>query len=445
MCSHYFLDHPCRTLVDTGAECSLMHRRIYDQLKNKPRLINKKVCLQSANGSELICDGCITVQVCIGGTEMSQDFYVIRDLNRNLILGLDWLKQNNVRIYFDLKCLRINGKHYVSLEDIHIASTVRMKRTRLIKPQTAMICYGKVRENPDLPVGQSYEISQIDKGFIVNQPGLQIINTVSTLNKDRSLPLLIVNNTNKFIKIYRHGLLAKISGIQNNVANVNSVIKNKPCDNTLDLKDLDVPEQYRSKIEKLVLRNQDLFASKDSELGHTDTVKMQIEVENHEPIKMRPYRTPIKNREVIDKAINEMLDADVIRRSRSPWSFPVVIVDKKDGSKRFCVDFRKLNQVTKKNSYPLHLIDDILALLGKAKYFTSLDLKSGYWQVAMDEQDKEKTAFACHKGLFEFNVMPFGLSNAPAVFQELMSVILQGCNNFATAYLDDIMFLVLTK
>ena len=141
---------------------------------------------------------------------MSQDFYVIRDLNRNLILGLDWMKQNNVRIYMDLKCLRINGKHYVNLEeDIHIASTVRMKRTCLIKPQTAMICYGKVRENPDIPAGQSYEISQIDRGFIVNQPGLQIINTVATLSKDRSLPLLIVNNTNKFIKIYRHGLLAK--------------------------------------------------------------------------------------------------------------------------------------------------------------------------------------------------------------------------------------------
>ena len=429
-----------RTLVDTGAECSLMHRRIYDQLKNKPRLINKKVCLQSANGTELKCDGCITVQICIGGTEMSQDFYVIRDLNRNLILGLDWLKQNNVRIYFDLKCLRINGKHYVNLEeDIHIASTVRMKKTCLIKPQTAMICYGKVRENPDLPVGQSYEITQIDKGFLVNQPGLQIINTVSTLAKDRSLPLLIVNNTNKFIKIYRHGLLAKISGIQNNVASVNSVIQNKNCETKLDLKDLDVPEQYRSKIEKLVLKNQDLFASKDSELGHTDTIKMQIDIGNSLPIKMKPYRTPIKNREVIDKAINEMLDADVIKRSRSPWSFPVVIVDKKDGSKRFCVDFRKLNQITKKNSYPLPLIDDILALLGKAKFFTSLDLKSGYWQVAMDEKDKEKTDFACHKGLFEFNVMPFGLSNAPAVFQELMSVVLQGCNDFATAYLDDIM------
>ena len=166
--------------------------------------------------------------------------------------------------------------------------------------------------------------------------------------------------------------LEKNSGIQNNVANVNSIIQNKNCETKLDLKDLDVPEQYRSNIEKLVLKNQDLFASKDSALGHTDTVKMQIDIRNNVPIKMKPYRTPIKYREVIDKAINEMLDADVIRRSRTPWSFPVIIVDKKDGSKRFYDDFRKLNQITKKNSYPLPLIDDILALLGKAKFFTSL-------------------------------------------------------------------------
>ena len=148
---------------------------------------------------------------------------------------------------------RISGKHYVNLEeDIQIASAVRIKRTCLIKPQTAMICYGKVRENPDLPSRQSYETSQTDKGFIVNQPASQIINPVATLSKNRSLPLLIVNNTNKFIKIHRHGLLAKISGIQNNVniTNVNSVIQNKECDSKLSLKDLDVPAEYRTKIEK---------------------------------------------------------------------------------------------------------------------------------------------------------------------------------------------------
>ena len=118
-----------------------------------------------------------------------------------------------------------------------------------------------------------------------------------------------------------------------------------------------------------------------------------------------------------------MLGADVIRRPRSPWSIPVVIVNKKDNTKRFCVDFRQLNKITKKNSYPLPVIDEILALLGKARYFTTLDLKSGYWQVAMDEGDREKT-FTCHAGLFEFNVMPFGLANGPSVFEELMSEVL---------------------
>ena len=168
-------------------------------------------------------------------------------------------------------------------------------------------------------------------------------------------------------------------------------------------------------IRKLVSENPDLFASKDSDLGHTSTVKMHLNTGNHPPIKLKPYRTQLNNRKVIDQAIDEMMEAKIIQRSKSPWSFPVVIVDKKDGSKRFCVDFRKLNQITKPISYPLPIIDDILALLGKAKYFTSLDLKSGYWQVLMNENYMEKTAFACHKGLFEFNVMPFGLTPASAV------------------------------
>ena len=141
------------------------------------------------------------------------------------------------------------------------------------------------------------------------------------------------------------------------------------------------------------MQNKDLFASKDSEFGHTETVKIHIDVGKNNPQKRRRYRTPMKNREVIDKAIDEMLDADVIRCSRSPWSFPVVIVDKKDGSKIFCVDFRGLNKISKKNSYPLPLIDEALALLGKCMFFTSFDLKSGYWQVVMNEKRQRKDSF----------------------------------------------------
>ena len=157
------------------------------------------------------------------------------------------------------------------------------------------------------------------------------------------------------------------------------------------------------------------------------------------PLKLRPYRTPLQSREIFDKAVTDMLDAKINERSRSPWLFPVVIVDKKDETKRFCVDFRKLNQITKRNCFPLPLIGDISTLLGKAKYFSSLDLKSGYWQVAMDQKSKEKTAFTCQSGLYKFLVMPFGLSNVPAIFQEFMSVVLTGYSQFAVAYLDDIL------
>ena len=428
--------------MDSGAEISLMHARVYNAMRNKPPLQRRKVNLQSANGSKLKVLGNVKVPMKIGGTEIMQDFCVVSDLNRNLILGLDFMKANNVRLYFDLKSMRINGKHYVNLEeDIHIASTVRMKRNITLKPKTAKICLGKVRPCPDLPTGKSYEVHEINKGFIVNEPGLQIVNSVSVLDRNRNIPFLVVNNTDKYQTIYRHGLVANIQQVENShVKTVNSVLKNSGNNETeIDFSDLHVDNKYRKDIENIVLDNKDLFANKDSDLGHTDTVKMKINTQGHDPIKLRPYRTPINNREVIDKAIDEMLEAGVIKRSRSPWSFPVVIVEKKDQTKRFCVDYRKLNQITVKNSFPLPLIDDMLTLLGKAKYFSSLDLKSGYWQVLMDENDKEKTAFACHKGLFEFNVMPFGLSNAPAIFQELMSVVLQDLSSFAVAYLDDIL------
>ena len=131
------------------------------------------------------------------------------------------------------------------------------------------------------------------------------------------------------------------------------------------------PEAFEDDVRNLVRGNKDLFAQSDTELGHTDTVRMKIDTGEHPPIKMKPYRTPLNKRTVIDNAVDEILDAGIVRRSRSPWSFPVVVVDQKDGSKRFCVDFRQLNKITKPISYPLPVIDDILARLGNCLLYTS--------------------------------------------------------------------------
>ena len=134
-----------------------------------------------------------------------------------------------------------------------------------------------------------------------------------------------------------------------------------------------------------------------------------------------------------------MLERGIIEPSKSQWASNIVLVTKKNGQVRFCVDYRKLNEVTIKDSYPLPRVDDCLEALSGAKWFSSMDLNSGFWQIGMDDTDKEKTAFLRSMGLFQFTVMPFGLVNAPSTFERLMEDVLRGLQwQECLIYMDDI-------
>ena len=337
---------------------------VYDSLKVKPKLQHKTV-----NGEPLKVDGCAEIAFEIGGMKTSHLFFIVKNMNRKVILGRDWLQQNGVRLYFDLGCLRFNQTYIPLQEDIHVSSVVRMQSKVTIKPQTAVVCICKARNNPNFPVNQLYQISPVEVGFLSYEPGLMVTNSIAKLNDNKIIPVMIVNTTNRTYTVRKHCPVAKIEGLESqNIMSVSQGIHSLSTgESTVDFNQVDVPDEHKSKVIKLLQRNADIFASNDAELGHTDIIKMKIDTGNASPIKQKPYHTQLKNREVIDTAIDQMLEAKIIDRSTSPWSFPVVIVDKKDGSKRFSVDFRALNKVTKRNSYPLPVIDDMLALLGKAK------------------------------------------------------------------------------
>jgi hypothetical protein len=207
----------------------------------------------------------------------------------------------------------------------------------------------------------------------------------------------------------------------------------------LEKADADLSGDEREKLRQFLREQEGVFKAALAPPGAALAIPHEIDTQGHTPIKRQRYQLSVKESEVTRQETGKLWTGGVVRRSQSPWSFPVVLIPKKDGTLCFCVDYRDLNAITKKDAYPLPLIDDLLDSVQGSRYRSSMDLMTGYWQVPVKESDREKTAFATPDGLFEFNVLPMGLSNAPGTFQRNMEQLLQGLVwTCCLVYIDDI-------
>jgi hypothetical protein len=205
------------------------------------------------------------------------------------------------------------------------------------------------------------------------------------------------------------------------------------------LKGADLDEMIR-----LLYRNRDLMATSVEELPGTDLLMHRIDTGTNPPVRKRAYRHSPADRAEISKQTQEMLRGGIIEESDSPWCSPVLLVTKKDGTKRFVVDFRALNAVTALTSWPLPTLDEVMDSIAEQRpaLWTSLDLRSGYWQVALDPETADRTGFQTHEGNFSFRRLPFGLCGAPQMFQALMLKVLRGlAASTVLVYLDDILIM----
>lgn len=443
---------PINFLLDTGAAVSLLRQDVWGGIPAPTPILEPWMGppLVSAGGTPLTIHGHCCVLLQLGGRQIQTDMVIVSPLTSEAILGIDFLQAQRARI--DLG----QGSLYLRESGCEIplstsesgqiqcvdSQQIRLSNTVELPPRAIMEVMGGF----EVQVGGTCLV----EGNVTRKPHITVARSVVEPSTTET-PVRIMNSSNEPVTLYAGTIIATLQPVElpvevaaaesDSVTDTNDEKKQM----LLELVEECSPELSageRSIFYSLLLKHADVMASSTADLGQTDRVRHQINTGTAQPIRQPVRRISPHRRQEVKSLLKQMLDRGVVETSSSPWASPVVLVRKKDGSNRFCIDYRKLNHVTRKDAYPLPRIDLTLDALHGSLWFTTLDLLSGYWQVAMDESDKEKTAFCTTEGLYQFRVMPFGLCNAPAAFQRLMDLVLSGLQwSQCLVYLDDIVVL----
>jgi transposase InsO family protein len=451
---------PLRTMIDTGASRCFITKRALRRIHYSQ--------LHSSNSTAQLGDGHTTLDI-LGEVHLVvqvRDVFttvcalVTQRLNSEFILGGDWCINYGVRIDYDMNQISIrspSGRTFVPYAKQLDTFTLNLHLTHLttIPPREACTVQAKVElSSADTVYFHPDHNTQHDKSIVISPSLLHVHNYATYLKIYNPTPFSQTLPTNTLLGRISHTpsridsfhaltstadstTVSTMSSIINAInivpsTSIPSDFINKLLNHITDL-------QRKTALSSILQQHITLFDCSVVTQANTP-VQHTINTGDHPPISCRPYPKTIQQRREIQAEIQKMLANKQIRPSNSPWSSPVIIHKKKDGGIRFLVDYRKLNSVTKKDSFPQPTTEELLQRLGGHNYYSKFDLKSGYFQLPIHEQDKEKTAFITQDGLWEFNVLPQGVMNGPPTFQRTMhNLIGNGRWDYVMVYLDDIL------
>ena len=273
---------------------------------------------------------------------------------------------------------------------------------------------------------------------------VKLVDRVHNISHNTTLQVLVINNSNNHVN-FPKGI--KIGHLEPQIDDLTQILINSATTQRM-LPETIKPDSFtppKYQLEPTIQQQldfqlktfKDQFAKDETTIGTMPLTQMSIDTGDSGPISQKPYPIAMKHYQWVKEEINKLLEAGVIRNSHSSWSAPIIVVPKGDGGKRLVIDYRALNKVTRKFVWPMPKVEDIFSQLNGAKYFSTLDLRAGYHHIGLTTDSIPKTAFTSPFGKYEYVKVPFGLAQAPAYFQELMTGVLKDLP-FAMAYLDDI-------
>lgn len=440
---------PVRALIDTGASISCIAQPLLDRLRVYLSLLQKcdTVSVFVAGGENHCSLGSISLPISFGDHVITPDFHLFEKFHQPLILGIDFLQDNSAIIDASSQTLRLKDKSTETVFSVDTNVGISRATTRTIVP--AMSISNIQVEVSNLPVGSNVLLEPLHE---LPKIGLAGAKCVSVIQSGKKSILQVMNPSDKDVVIFNNKPLASASVITNeSVFSLESSVTHsvttpssddKSSELSFDLSQSDLSDNQRGILRTFLNQNKNVFANDLSELGHTEVAYHSIDTADASPMRQRFYRQSPEVKAETERQIQEMLDNHIITESYSMWQSPVVMVRKKNGQLRFAVDYRKLNAVTKQFTFPLPRLEDVFESIGEAKahFFSTLDLASGFWQIPMDPQTAHKTAFVTPTGVYQWRRMPFGLVNAPASFQALMTKVLKDLNwKTCLVYVDDIL------